>query len=115
MKRNVRLIWLVFCVLMFSLTTAFAQGDKAKEIKITGKLVSAPADPSGKLAPLAIECKDGTYPVLNNAIAKKKMAKHVGKMLDITGAFKELDGKKVFDPWVVVPAGAKPKKQPIEG
>jgi len=103
-----------FCVLIFIFmvgTMAFA-AEKQKEQKFTGTVVSAPADPSGKLAPIALECKDGVYAVKKNAIAEKMQKKWVGKKLDVTGVMEEVEGKKVITPWVIIEAGAKPKAQP---
>ena len=102
------------CVLIFIIalgTYAFAT-DKVKEQKFSGTLVSAPADPSGKLAPIALECKDGVFPVKKNAVSEKMLKKWLGKKLDVTGVMEELDGKKVINPWLFIEAGAKPKAQP---
>ena len=102
------------CVLIFIITIgtlAFA-ADKPKGEKYTGTVVSAPVDPSGKLAPVALECKDGVYAVKKNAVAEKMQKKWMGKKLDVTGVMEEVDGKKVITPWVIMEAGAKPKAQP---
>ena len=98
MKRNGRLLMVGFCALVICLVfamPAFA-GD---EVKIKGTIVAAPADPSGTLAPIAIQCEDGLYAVVNNTVAKK-MAKFVGSKAKLTGLVKETEGKKVFTPWI---------------
>ena len=102
------------CVLIFIFmvgTLAFA-AEKQKEQKFTGTVVSAPADPSGKLAPIALECKEGVYQVKKNAVAEKMQKTWVGKKLDVTGVMEEVEGKKVITPWLIIEAGAKPKSQP---
>jgi hypothetical protein len=79
-------------------------------------IVSVPADPSGKLAPVAIKTDKETLAVLNNAVAKKKMEPHVGNKAKLTGVIKEMEGKKVMEVWLferVDESGKKPKfKQP---
>lgn len=102
------------CVLIFILASGMLvfAADKPKEQKLTGTVVSAPADPAGKLAPIALECKDAVYCVKKNAIAEKMQKNWVGKKLDVTGIIEEIDGKKVITPWLIIEAGAKPKSQP---
>ena len=111
-KHFIKLCLLLFIFVVGSV--AFAV-EKQKEQKFAGTVVSAPADPSGKLAPIALECKDGVYQVKKNAIAEKMQKKWVGKKLDVTGVMEEVDGKKVITPWLIIEAGAKPKAQPVEG
>ena len=105
---------IALCVLIFIFiigTLAFA-AEKQKEQKFTGTVVSAPADPSGKLAPIALECKDGTYAVKKNAVAERMQKKWVGKKLDVTGVMEDVGGKKVITPWLIIEACAKPRTQP---
>lgn len=108
-RRFIELCVLVF-ICMIS-TLAFA-AEELKEQKITGTVISAPTDPSGNLAPIALECKDGVYLVKKNAVAEKMQKKWTGKKLDVTGVIEEVDGKKVLTPWLIIEAGAKPKGQP---
>jgi hypothetical protein len=117
MRRSVcvQLFVLLVC-LAFVLPAFGAEEKKAKEDKVTGTIVSMPADPSGKLAPIGIKTDKETLAVLNNSISKKKMEPHVGKKAKLTGVIKEMDGKKVMEVWVferVDESGKKPKfKQP---
>ena len=102
------------CVLGFILmigTLAFA-AEKQEEQKITGTVISASTDPSGMLAPIALECEDGVYQVKKNAVAEKMQKKWTGKKLVVTGVIEEVDGKKVLTPWLIIEFGAKPKGQP---
>ncbi|MDI6687518.1 MAG: hypothetical protein QME06_04775 [Desulfobacterales bacterium] len=107
MKQNLRLLSVGFFVLIVSVMFAMTAlaGD---EVKITGKIVAAPADPSGTLAPIAIECKDGQYALVNN-VPGKKMVQFVGSDVKVTGVVKEVDGKKVMTAWVFERQGAKKK------
>ena len=98
-------------VVVFGLGAVLAVAAGGKEVKITGKVVAAPTDPAGKMAPLGLECQDGTYLVTRNAVAER-MLKHVGKSLDVTGEVQELEGRKVLTPWMIVPTGAKVRPQP---
>jgi hypothetical protein len=117
MRRSVwvHLFVLLVC-LAFVLPASAAEEKKAKEDVVSGMIVSVPADPSGKLAPVAIKTDKETLAVLNNAIAKKKMEPHVGKKAKLTGVIKEMEGKKVMEVWVferIDESGKKPKlKQP---
>ena len=99
-----RSMWVPLFVLLVSLAFALpafgADEKKAKEDVVSGMIMSAPTDPSGKLAPLLIKTDKETLAVLNNAIAKKKMVPHVGKKAKLTGVIKEMDGKKVMEVWV---------------
>ena len=103
MKRNFFVCLVVFVVSLALALPALAQGKKAtpKEERIKDVvIVKAPQpDPSGKLSTIAIQTDKGTYPVLRNAIAKK-MEEHVGAKTDLMGIYKDVDGKKVFEPWV---------------
>jgi hypothetical protein len=63
-------------------------------------VISAPADPSGKLSPLAIQTEKETLAVLKNAVFQKKMQPHVGKKSTLTGVIKEMHRKKVMEVWV---------------
>ena len=113
MKGNKRrIIELCVLIFIFIIATLAVAAEKQKEQKFTGTVVSASADPSGKLAPIALECKDGVYAVKKNAVAEKMQKKWVGKKLDVTGVIEEVDGKKVITPWLIIEAGAKPKAQP---
>ena len=67
MKTNGRLHFIGFCVLIFVLILG-TSASAVEEVKITGTVVSAPEDSSGKLAPIALECEDGVYGVVNNSI-----------------------------------------------
>jgi len=70
-----------------------------KPDKIWGKVVSAQPDSTGKLSPIAIETqKKEIVPLVANANTKK-LQKILGKNVEIEGKFKELDGKKVMEPW----------------
>lgn len=95
----VQLFVLLVC-LAFVLPALAAEEKKAKEDKVSGTIVSVPADPSGKLAPIAIKTDKETINVLSNSISKKKMEPHVGKKAKLTGVIKEMDGKKVMEVWV---------------
>jgi len=113
MKGNKRrIIELCVLIFIFMIGTLAVAAEKQKEQKFTGTVVSAPADPTGKLAPIALECKDGVYAVKKNAVAEKMQKTWVGKKLDVTGVIEEVDGKKVITPWLIIEAGAKPKAQP---
>jgi len=110
----------VICVvsLAFALP-AFAQEkkDKPKEERLKNvMIVKAPQpDAAGKFSTIAIQTDKGTFPVLRNAIAKK-MEEHVGSKTDLMGIYKEVDGKKVFEPWVFqrVVEGQTPRRLPSE-
>ncbi|MDO9567061.1 MAG: hypothetical protein Q7J15_10010 [Candidatus Desulfaltia sp.] len=110
MKQNLRLLGVGFCVLIVSVMFAMTAlaGD---EVKITGKIIAAPADPSGTLAPIAIECKDGQYAVANN-VPGKKMVPFVGSDVKLTGVVKEVDGKKVMTVWLFERQGGKQRAMP---
>lgn len=103
MKRNFFVCLVVVAVSLALALPAFAQAktDKPKEERIKNVLiVKAPQpDASGQLSTIAIQTDKGTFPVLRNAIAKK-MELHVGAKTDLMGIYKEVDGKKVFEPWV---------------
>lgn len=107
MKQNLKLLGVGFCVLIVSVMFAMTAlaGD---EVKITGKIVAAPADPSGTLAPIAIDCKDGQYAVVNN-VPGKKMVQFVGSDVKVTGLVKESEGKKVMTVWIFERQAAKKK------
>ena len=115
MKGNKKLIFklCVLTVIILAGTFSFA-AEKQKEQKFTGTVVSAAVDPSGKLAPIALECKDGVYAVKKNALAEKMQKTWVGKKMDVTGIIEEVDGKKVLTPWLIVESGAKPRALPTE-
>lgn len=101
MKRNKTLCGAmyiaVFLWLMFMMATY--TGYSSDEVKIRGTIVAAQADPSGKFAPVAIQCEDGKYAVLNNAVAKK-MSTIVGNQADVTGVIHEIEGTKAIFVWV---------------
>lgn len=107
MKQNLRLLSVGFFVLIVSVMFAMTAlaGD---EVKIKGKIIAAPADPSGALAPIAIECKEGQYAVVNN-VPGKKMVPFVGSDVKLTGVVKEVDGKKVMTVWLFERQAAKKK------
>ena len=103
MKRNFFVCLVVFAVSLALALPAFAQGKKdlPKEERIKNVvIVKAPQpDAGGKLSTIAIQTDKGTFPVLRNSIAKK-MEQHVGAKTDLMGIYKDVDGKKVFEPWV---------------
>jgi hypothetical protein len=103
MKRNF-FVCLVVCIVSLALALpAFAQAktDKPKEERLKNVTIvkAAQPDASGKFSTIAIQTDKGTYPVLRNSIAKK-MEQHVGAKTDLMGIYKDMDGKKVFEPWV---------------
>jgi len=101
MRRSVCVkIFVLLVCLAFVVPAYAAEEKKPKEEKISGTIVSATADPSGILAPIAIKTDKETINVLNNAVSKKKMEPHVGKKAKLTGVFKEINGKKVMEVWV---------------
>ena len=103
MKRN---FFVGFMVLVVSLALAFpafaqAKKDKPKEERLKDVTIvkAAQPDASGKFSTIAIQTDKGTFPVLRNSIAKK-MEQHVGAKTDLMGIYKDMDGKKVFEPWI---------------
>ena len=117
MKRNF-FVCLVVCVVSLALALpAFAQAKKdiPKEERLKNAVIvkAAQPDASGKLSTIAIQTDKETFPVLRNAIAKK-MEPHVGSKTDLMGIYKEVDGKKVFEPWVFqrVVEGQTPRRLP---
>jgi len=105
MKNN-KAVLMILCVFAVSLAiamTALAQEKKKeKSDKVWGTLVSAKAEPSGKVSTIALETqKKEIVPLVNNAVAKK-LENKVGSKMEIEGQFKEVDGKKVLEPWVYV-------------
>jgi uncharacterized alpha/beta hydrolase family protein len=119
MKRNFFVCLVVFVVALALALPAFAQEkkDKPKEERLKNVLiVKAPQpDPSGKLSTIAIQTDKGTFPVLRNAIAKK-MEQHVGAKTELMGIYKDVDGKKVFEPWVFqrIVEGQRARRLPSE-
>ena len=119
MKRNALVCLVGFVVALALALPAFAQEkkDKPKEERIKDVLiVKAPQpDASGKLSTIAIQTDKGTFPVLRNALAKK-MEQHVGAKTDLMGTYKDVDGKKVFEPWVFQRKveGQTPRRLPSE-
>lgn len=102
-KRSVLMILGVFVVSMVLAMPSLAQEKKKeKHDKVWGTLVSAKDEPSGKVSPIALETqKKEIVPLANNAVAKK-LEKKVGSKMEIEGQFKDVDGKKVLEPWVFV-------------
>ncbi|RJR53598.1 MAG: hypothetical protein C4576_01545 [Desulfobacteraceae bacterium] len=102
-KKAVLMVLLVFIVSLALAMPALAQEKKKdKNDKVWGTLVSAKAEPSGKVAPVALETqKKEIVPLVNNGVAKK-LEKLAGVKVEIEGQFKDLDGKKVLEPWVYV-------------
>jgi hypothetical protein len=95
-----------FAVLLcFALAMPALAQEKKKEKtdKVWGTIVSQPADPSGKLAPVALETqKKEIMPLLNNAVAKK-LEKIMGKKVEVEGKInKGADGKNFLEPWIFV-------------
>lgn len=80
----------------------------AEEVKVTGVVVASQDDPGGKLAPVAIQSENETMALADNPVARK-IAKNVGKKLDITGSIAEVGGKKVLTPWMFTESGVKEK------
>ena len=111
MRRLISILIGIGLSLNFLTADAVFSADKDKEVKITGTVVAVPVDPAGQLAGIVIQCNDAQYYVAQNAIAKK-IAKKVGKKLDITGAVEVKDGKNIIAPWTFQDAGAKPRPQP---
>lgn len=104
--KNKNAVLLILCVLVVSLALAMPalaqEKKKEKPDKAWGTLVAAQADPSGKISPIALENQNKEIvPLLNNAVAKK-LEKMPGKKVEVQGKFKEMDGKKVLEPWVFV-------------
>jgi hypothetical protein len=113
MERKMKRLGIYFLVVLTSLALAVpvatGQAKKdPKEKKITGEVISAPADPALKLAPVAVRCPDGTYAVAENSVAKR-IAKLMGKKAVVTGEIKEEGGKKIIVGWLVLPADAQPQ------
>lgn len=91
---------IVFLACLGFVLPAFAQDkEKNEETKIKGTVVASAPDPSGKLAPIIIQTDKEQFSVVNNAAAKK-MAKHSGKKVTVTGKVQEMDGKKVIEVWL---------------
>ena len=103
MKRNFFVCLVVFVISLALALPAFAQAkaDKPKDERLKDVTIvkAAQPDASGKLSKIAIQTDKGTYPVLRNSIAKK-MEEHVGSKTDLMGVYKDIDGKKVFEPWI---------------
>jgi hypothetical protein len=119
MKRNF-VVCLVISVISLALAlpaSAQAKTDKPKEerLKDVSIVKAAQPDASGKLSAIAIQTDKGTYPVLRNSIAKK-MEQHVGSKTDLMGVYRDIDGKKVFEPWVFQRKveGQTPRRLPSE-
>jgi len=119
MKRNL-FVCLVVCVVSLALALpAFAQAktDTPKEERLKDVTIvkAAQPDASGKFSTIAIQTDKGTSPVLRNSIAKK-MEQHVGSKTDLMGVYKDMDGKKVFEPWVFQRKveGQTPRRLPSE-
>jgi len=100
--------WLVLAIVLVCLAPlVFAN----EEVKVTGMVAVAPDDPEGKLAPLVIQSEKEIIALVKNAVAQK-IAKKIGKKVDVTGTIAEVGGKKILTPWLFMEAGAKPKEQP---
>lgn len=110
MSRTPRQWMLVLAVGLVALVVATGAW-AGEEKKVTGKVITAPAEFQGKYAPVALECSDGVYALVANAVAKK-LEKKLGESYDVTGEIQEVDGRKVVKAFLYVPAGAKPKKMP---
>ena len=119
MKRNFFVCLVVFVVALALALPALAQEkkDKPKEERLKNALIvkASQPDASGKFSTIALQTDKGTFPVLRNSIAKK-MEQHVGSKTDLMGIYKEVDGKKVFEPWVFqrVVEGQTPRRLPSE-
>jgi len=101
-KKAVLMILCVFVSLALAMPALAQEKKKEKSDKVWGTLVSAKVDPSGKVSPVALETqKKEIVPLAYNAVAKK-LERKVGSKMEIEGQFKEVDGKKVLEPWVYV-------------
>jgi uncharacterized protein YggE len=116
MKRNVWMHLSVLLVCLAFVLPAFAAEEKKKdEVKIKGAIVEATPDAEGKLASVAIKTDKEQFQLVNNALAKK-MKKFMGAKANVTGKFRDVGGKKVFEAWIferIDESGKKPGlKQP---
>jgi len=106
MIRNKKAVLMVLCVFIVSLALAMPalaqEKKKDKNDKVWGTLVSAKAEPSGKVAPVAVENQKKEIILLANNGVAKKLEKLAGVKVEIEGKFKDVDGKKVLEPWVYV-------------
>jgi drug/metabolite transporter superfamily protein YnfA len=109
-RRKVRsaLVLATVCLVALTLATGAWAGE---EKKVSGKVIAAPPELQAKYAPVALECEDGVYALVANAVAKK-LEKKIGEKYDVTGEIQEIDGQKVVKAFLYVPSGAKPKKLP---
>ena len=94
-------------VLVYLAPVVFAN----EEIKVTGVVATTPGDPAGKLAPLVIQSEKENISLVNNAVAQK-IAKKIGKKIEVTGTVVDVGGKKIMTPWLFMESGAKPREQP---
>lgn len=103
MKRNKSLFGILFaliiCLTLAMPALAQEKGKKEKQDKVWGTIKSVPADPSGKLAPLAIENQKKEMVYLTSNAVTKKMEKIVGEKVEALGKLKEEGGKKVLEAW----------------
>jgi hypothetical protein len=119
MKRNFFVCLVVLVVSLALALPAFAQEkkDKPKEERLKNVMIvkAAQPDPSGKLSTIAIQTDKGTFPVIRNSVAKK-MEEHVGSKTELMGVYKDVEGKKVFEPWIFqrVVEGQTPRRLPSE-
>ena len=99
-----------FCVAVLGMISA-AGSMAAEEKKITGTIIDSDPDPTGKMAPVKLQCDDCVYLVIQNAISKR-MENAIGSQADITGLVDEQGGRKVITPWLFERRGGKPRVQP---
>jgi hypothetical protein len=100
MKRQLSRVFVVFMTAFALALPAFAAEEEGKdETKIRGTIVASPEDPTGKLAPIALQTDKEQFGIANNPLAKK-MSKYVGKKAELTGKVQEIDGKKVIEVWL---------------
>lgn len=98
MKRGIWVSLSIFFVCFaLALPALSAEQNKKDETKITGTIVEVGADPTGKLAPVALRTEKGEFALVNNAVTKE-MAKLVGKTVEITGRVIEPGSKIVMEP-----------------
>jgi hypothetical protein len=92
-------LWILLIGSAFALPAFAAEEKKKDESKITGTIVEVAADPSGRLASVALKTDREQILLMSNAVTKK-ISKHVGKKADVTGKLTESGGIKIMEPWV---------------
>lgn len=104
-KKTGLLTFICALFICFTLVLPAVAQDKKKETKpdkVWGMVVAGKPDPSGKLSAVALETqKKEIVPLTSNAVVKK-IEKLVGKGVEVQGKLKDMDGKKVMEPWTFV-------------